>query len=408
MKRRLSNWLNTYLEYTRTSEAPDKFHFWTGISVVAGALRRKIWIDMGHFQWTPNFYIVFVAPPGIVSKTTTANIGMNLLREIPEVAFGPESVTWQSLVNSLASSTQTFPYDGMLWPMSPVTIVSGEFGTFLDPSDREMVDILVSLWDGQVGTFHKATKTQGNDAIENPWVNILACTTPAWIAGNFPDYLIGGGFTSRTIFVYAEQKRQYVAYPGLHMDPEDKQRKLDLIHDLEIIASDLIGEYELTPDARAWGEQWYERLYTDRPVHLDNDRFAGYLARKQTHLHKLALVLTAMTSDEPAVTKDTLIQADGILKGVESDMPLVFAQIGRNPLSLIMDEMASYIDSIGIISSELLYRKFYTRLGSRDYLEAIEGLVRMGRVKQLTKATGVDYASMKLLKEQQSEAQDAS
>jgi len=65
--RLLENWLKSYMHYSSFSEAPDKMHFWVGVSTIAGALRRRVWIDQGYFQWTPNFYIVFVSPPGIVS-----------------------------------------------------------------------------------------------------------------------------------------------------------------------------------------------------------------------------------------------------------------------------------------------------------------------------------------------------
>ena len=395
MKRRCENWISDYLKYTIASEAPDKFHFWTAVSVIAGALRRRVWIDMGHFQWTPNFYIVFVAPPGIVSKTTTANIGMNLLREIPEIAFGPESVTWQSLVTSMAQAKQGFEYNGLIYPMSPITIVSGEFGTFLNPSDRDMVDILVSLWDGQVGSFVKRTKTQGEDVIENPWVNILACTTPAWIAGNFPDYLIGGGFTSRTIFVYAEQKRQFVAYPKYAQLPNTSELRENLVHDLEVIASDIVGEYELTPEARQWGEQWYERLYTERPAHLDNDRFAGYLARKQTHLHKLAIVLSASKHSDLAIHLPELQLADSILTGVEQDMPLVFAQIGRNPISVFSQEIYQFISRLGVVPEPLLFQQFHIRMELREFEEALASLTRMGKITKLITSQGTFYALTK-------------
>ena len=59
-------------------------------------------------------------------------------------------------------------------------------------------------------SFKKISKHAGNDDVVNPWINIIACTTPAWIAGNFPEYMIGGGFTSRCVFVYADAKERFV------------------------------------------------------------------------------------------------------------------------------------------------------------------------------------------------------
>ena len=53
-------------------------------------------------------YIIFVAPAGIVSKSTTANIGMDLLRQVEGIKFGPDAVTWQALVNELQEAKELF------------------------------------------------------------------------------------------------------------------------------------------------------------------------------------------------------------------------------------------------------------------------------------------------------------
>jgi hypothetical protein len=205
-KRFCDDWLKSFIDFAAPgTEAPYNALFWTGVSTIAGALRRRVWIDMRHFQWLPNFYIIIVAPPGVITKSTAINIGMNLLRQVPGIRFGPDVVTWQALVESLANSAESVidHNSGEFHTMACLTIASDEFGMLLNPQDREMIDVLVHLWDGKKGVFKKVTKTSGCDDVQNPWVNIIACTTPAWISGNFPEYLIGGGFTSRCVFVYA-------------------------------------------------------------------------------------------------------------------------------------------------------------------------------------------------------------
>lgn len=148
MARHFSNWLDAYREHARHSEAPDVFHYWTGVATIAGALRRKVWIDMGYFKWHPNFFIFFVAPPGIVAKSTTADIGLRLLTELPFINMGPAATSWQALVKKLSEIQEEVAYpDGSFQAMSAITIVASELGTFLDPRDRGMIDALVSLWD---------------------------------------------------------------------------------------------------------------------------------------------------------------------------------------------------------------------------------------------------------------------
>ena len=390
-KRIYKDWISQYMEYSAYSEAPDKFHFWTAVSTVAGALRRRVWIDQGYFQWTPNFYVVFVAPPGIVSKSTTASIGMNLLRQIPDIVFGPDAVTWQSLIQSLASSTQGVEIDGLSHAMSAITISSSEFGTFLNPNDREMVDVLVSLWDGQLGVFEKATKTQGNDSVENPWINIIACTTPAWIAGNFPEYMIGGGFTSRTVFVYADRKRHLVPYPKDQLPPDFHQIGKNLVHDLEISSLEIKGEYKLTPDATKWGELWYERHYANRPPHLDNERFGGYLARKQTHIHKLAMVIEASKNGGLHLTKESLIAADAITTGIELDMPKVFAHIGQNDATRLISELTGYVQSKQMVTHQEAYQTFSTKVTGADFDIIVASCMKAGYITSVQNGTELYY-----------------
>ena len=371
-----SDWLKAFIEYASYGEAPLKTLFWTGVSTVAGALRRRVWIEQHYFQWTPNFYVILVAPPGIISKSTTANIGMNLLRELDGVKFGPDVVTWQALVQSLAGATELALDEstGEYLPMSAITIASDEFGTFLNPDDREMVDVLVSLWDGKKGTFNKVTKGSGSDSVENPWINIIACTTPGWIAGNFPEYMIGGGFTSRCVFVYAETKRQLVAYPAEAVPAHFAQLKNDLVHDLEII-SKMIGEYKLSESALEWGRAWYTRHWENRPAHLDNDRFGGYLARKQTHIHKLSMIIAAAQSDNLVITPENLEFSDHMISVLEQDMPRVFSTIGQNDVTRGMSELVGIVQSKRRILQSDLYRVMFRTMSHKDFSEALNSAI---------------------------------
>lgn len=377
MTRLCPKWIDSYLEYSQFSESPENFHVWTAVSCIAGALRRHVWLDMGYFQWTANFYIVFVAPPGIVSKSTTANIGMGLLREVPGITFGPDVITWQALIQALAQSTEAFEYDKLLHTMSTITIVSSEFGTFLNPSDREMVDVLVSLWDGQIGTWEKATKTMGNDRIVNPWINIIACTTPSWIQGNFPEYMIGGGFTSRTIFVYGDKKRKLVAYPAKEMSNEIQSQKQNLIHDLEHISTKLIGPFEISPLALKWGTEWYEKLYEENRDSYDHDRYAGYLARKQTHMHKLAMILSASERDELLIEQHHLQTAEQYLNTSEKQMRMVFNSIvspEARPANLVVDLLRKHKH----MDMKDLQRILFQRVSQDQFKQAIDAGVSSG------------------------------
>lgn len=379
-ERNYDDWIAAYLDYSGYSEAPKRMRFWGGVSALAGALRRRVWIDMGYFKWTPNFFIILVAPPGIVSKSTTAGTAMGLLRKVPGIKFGPDVCTWQSLVKFLADSQEQFlipGYDALT--AAEITIEASELGNLLNPADREMVDLLVTLWDGRA-VFNKTTKMSGSETVENPWINFIACTTPSWIAGNFPEYMVGGGFTSRCIFIFADTKEKYVAYPGLQAPEDLGDTRRKLIQDLERISL-LSGEFRLLPSAIKWGNAWYEHHYKNRPTNLDDDRFGGYIARKQTHLHKLAMILSASTRSDLTLSPEDLEAANVMLSDIELDMPKVFARIGKSEGAMHADRLLSLIRAKGGMPYSEAYAFLHTHFpAGKDMEDVLAGLLKSGQI----------------------------
>lgn len=384
-ERNFPDWLTAYVKYAGFSEAPAAMHFWSGVSAVAGALRRKVWLDMGYFKWTPCFYIIIVAPPGVVSKSTTAAIAIDLLRQVPGIKFGPQMVTWPALVKAFADAKEEFNFQDEWHPMCAMTIESSELGNLINPADREMIDLLVTLWDSKTGALDKRTKGSGNDEVVNPWINMIACTTPAWIEGNFPEYVIGGGFTSRCIFVYADKKEKLVAYPARSIPKELAEVKTLLLQDLEHIATTMVGGFSLSPEALEWGTRWYAHHNSNPPEHLGDDRFAGYLARKQTHMHKVAMILSASRSDSKIISIEDLATAEKMLYDLEKNMPKVFDRIGRSEQSIQAERFIQHIEQHGELSYEAAYKYIHMHFPMlRDFEGIVAGAIRSGQIESRT------------------------
>jgi len=386
--RNFPNWLEAYIKYASVTEAPKRMHFWAGVGAIAGALRRHVWIDMKRYTWVPSFYIVYVAPPGIVAKSTTADIAMDLLRQVPGVRFGPNSITWQALVTAFAGASESFEFEGSWHPMSPLTLVASELGSLINLQDRDMVNLLIELWDGKK-SYDKITKMSGNDTIEAPWINLQGCTTPHWIADNMPPSTIGGGLSSRCIFIYADQKERYIAYVDEVVEENDAEFRLALIQDLERISLDLIGPFTITGDAREWGRAWYENFWKQATIRMDDQMLEGYAARKQTHLHKLAMVLSASRDASRTITREDLQLANVMLEDIEQDMPKVFHKIGRSDDSLQVERFISFIAKKGIVSYREAYQQIHTHFPDfRNFEGVLTGAIRSGQVEMIVTAEG--------------------
>lgn len=388
MPRHYKDWLQAYALFTRNSEAPPIAHFYVGCSMVAGALQRYVWMENYTFQWTPNLYIILVGPAGIIGKSTTIRLGLDLLREVPNVVFGPQSSTWQYLASALESSQTSFK-----WPdhkgeevdhyMAPITCAPSELGTFLRMDDPQFVSLLTDLYDSAKVEWVHGTKTTGTTEIINPWINFIGATTPSWLATNYPVKSLDDGLTSRIIFVYGDRKEKFIAYPGDHWDPGDHaQMRQELIEDLTEI-SNMRGEFSLSREAKEWGTQWYEDFWTRSPIHLQSARFGGYRARKQAHMHKLAMILSASESDSRVIELHHLHTASNMLTRAEQDMLTVFESLGVVEETRYVREIMAFVKAYQIIPGELLYKLTMNTIPDKSFKPALVAAAKGGYIKQV-------------------------
>jgi hypothetical protein len=157
------------------------------------------------------------------------------------------------------------------------------------------------------------------------------------------------------------------------------QLKQDLIHDLECISM-MAGEMTLTEDAYTWGEAWYAKHWTTRHSHLDPDQFGGYLARKQTHIHKLAMVLSAAADDTRRVDARTLELAANLTSGLEADMNLVFSRIGQNEITRLAGQLCEIIEREGKLEQQKLYANVFRVASYNDFSDALQSCVNAGHL----------------------------
>jgi hypothetical protein len=389
MRRHHKDWLAAYLQYTQNSEAPDIFHQWTGLGTLAGALRRKCYINQGNFAWHSNMFLFFIAPPGVISKSTTIDIGMKLLRQVDGIHWGPSIMTWQALVSAfVAAKEEYFDEQGATSFMCSMTVAASELGTFFDPANREQVDLLVSLWDSRDTPIEKLTKATGLESVEKPWLNLLGCTTPSWIGQNLSSYFSGGGFSSRTLYIYGETKRRFIAYPREHILSDQSELERTLVEDLQSIAT-LSGNFTLTPNAIALGTSWYEELYTNDHPFKHDDRFMHYLARKQAHVHKAAMLRSASLRNDLTIHKSDLQWAINAVTALEPNMVKAFGELDREEIVNLQIKLLGIIRHSKKLKKRDLYQKVMFSVGHDTFDQALNALLQSGLVVMINHASGV-------------------
>lgn len=308
---------------------------------------------------------------------------MRLLEAVPEVSFGPPSATWQALTQAIAEAKMTVQWHDETGAVQeraacPVTIAAPELGTFLKIGAEGFIDVLTDLWDGKHSTraWTHRTKTSGLTTIEHPWINLIGCTTPSWIQENVRADMIGGGFFSRVLFVYGSVKRDFIPYPSQVI------RSADFDHLQEGLVADLTdislmrGPFTFTDEAREWGVEWYLNHWQHVAAHMVSSRYEGYRARKQTHIHKLAIILSAAESSDRVIHTHHLQEAERFLVSAEHSMNLVYESVGVVDEAKRIREIASILTNYagafpdGLPGSEL-FRIVQKNMTQKEFKEAI-------------------------------------
>lgn len=384
MARELSDWLEGYLKYTENSESPLSYHVWCGLSVIAGALQRKVYLRWGLGRVIyPNLYTVLIGPSGRTRKGVAIGIAKEFLKQIPSVTVAPESSSGrQAMILAMKRAASNFqdPVDGKIKFHCALTAFSEELSVFLGQGDIAYLSNLTDWYDSK-DDWEYETVGRGKDTLTGLCLNLLGGTAPDWIQSMIPQEALGGGFTSRIIFIVEEVKRKLV--PEYFQTAEEVAMQELLTRDLERI-SQLAGEVTFDEVAKAKYIDWYieqdTALSAGKPA-ISDTRFAGYCERRATHLQKLMILCSASRGDDLLITLPDYNKALELLTKAEVNMPKTFGGLGKSRVSDASNIIINYIKQVGSTTRKLVLQKFYRDIDAMT-LSSIEVMVQqMGYVK---------------------------
>lgn len=364
-------WLERYLDYTSEQESPQLFHLWVGISVLASALGRKVWIDRGHYTLFPNLYVVLVGASARVRKTTALNIGFHLFKEaFPAHCTIAQKITPEALIGVLRDEAkEKGSAEGVM--------VSSELSVFLGSSIRDdsLIQLLTKLYDCE-STMDYHTIIRGKEVLPNVCFNMLGATTPEWIKTSMPSHAVGGGFTSRIIFVYQFEGERRIPFPTV--SSRQAQLKAALIKDLQHIGS-IKGGVVLTAEAKEWYSDWYCDVYN--PDGKESG-LEGYYGRKADTLLKLAVVFTVSRTGKIVVDEQDLVKALNAMNENEKYLPEIMRNIQSNLIGEERGKVLRVISRRSEISYGDLLRAVSYCIDSAKLNMVINGLVEEGAIEE--------------------------
>jgi len=365
-------------KYCENTEVPDIFALWAGIVEVSAVLGRDSFVDQGLFTVYPNLYVVLVAGSAKCRKSTSIMAAHKIIEKVmPPVNLLSQKLTAEHLIGLLSGNLSK--EEKVVIPQSSGTAVADELSTLIDKNAfaSGLIALLTRLYDCE--NFSYGTRGRGIEQVRNPCLTIFGGSTIDWIKESIPIVAIGGGFTSRVIFVYRDEpSKKEVPWPAL--DTSEIQLREKIIHDLNEVAK-LRGAFAFSPQAIELYSKEYRRFRNESKM-FANKMLGGYAGRRHIMIIKLAMIVSAAEKDTKVVEAQDVEIAIAALANAEINMPTVMEVITSEMIGDLSDEVLNIIRGYKYIKRADLIRLMKRKMSNRELYVILETLAEARLIEQ--------------------------
>lgn len=335
MARALTNYLDSFLEFTEPLPTPLSFRIWSGICLISSALSRRVWLRANARlpYCYPNLLVMLAGDPGIGKDVAINKVG-DIIADAIQCAspqtiarLGGESVSPKGLIDKLADSrskqTVSFQTQGEKHTIDfhSLTFCIGELGTAMPEYDPRLVPIINDLYNNKAS--FEDTIRGVVVRVANPHITMLLGNQPNTLAEVLPDKAFRMGLTARMIFVFANNP----IIQDLFIAKEEEIKwdmgvEKKLAHDYVEIAK-MAGPFQATDKAQGL----INSFNRERPAPVPTQRFKDYNVRRPLHAQKVAMCIAAAESSKMIIEPHHWIKALEILFAVEKRMPEIFEDV---------------------------------------------------------------------------------
>ena len=360
-----------------------------GLSTLAGAAEKRVWIDQAFFNLYFNLYIVMIGPAGVVSKSTCMKNGTKLLKEAGLNVMEGAVIKEKIIEDMIAmEKLQELP-NGTKYRHSSITYISNELNVMLS-AGVDMIKFLVDIYDIEESYIYR-TKNSGEYEISYPYFNMVAAAIPQWFGEYVGSDLGSTGFLARCIVVYEQEKRGKHPRP-IYTAGQESARKECLKTIYKI--SELYQPLDLSEEADQYYCNWYMKQDT---TNFADYRINAYLERKiKIHVLKIA-ALMCLGDDRILMEKIDFQRAIHILDSIEHKMQLAYIMSG-NKISQYLFQIMNIIDShdgaIKAMDLMSIVKHDITRI---EFKEVMQTLEEMGNIQRILKGKDIWIKKMKEL-----------
>lgn len=307
MSRKFPNWIEAFELWATDQKVPAQFNTFVGLSAIAGALERKVWLPWSeNYSFYPNIYVILVALPN-VGKSLAISKAVDLLRGISgkgaKLNIMPSSVTEAKFIElmghgksfidtSTGKEVVTFQNAGYFYASEASNTLRNVYGPF--------IECLTDLYDCPK-VWERSTKKDGKTiSLQNVCVNMIAGSTFDYLGKLINDENIQGGFASRIIYVVHDDKEIKAQKFQSGLDDNDRIKRSEFMGALEddlLEINKMNGPMSATPEFREAWEKWYVQAEEHR-LSYKSERMQSLLARINPNAIKISMLYSAAESSD--------------------------------------------------------------------------------------------------------------
>lgn len=329
--------------YTESTRSPELFRLWSAISLLAGALEQRVWIENGDDVAYSNLYILLVAPPGVgkdiiervrdlwMETTTPKSLA-------PALHVAPDNMTKAALVDHIEKSKRIFtPDKAPPLVYHSLSVAAEEFSVFLPAYDMEFIGVLNTFWGKKRVHIEERRFNKKDTKIDRPQLNILGGIQPSYMASLFPEEAWNTGLARRLMMIYSTDTPHRSLFASASIPKGVREGLLTAL-----------GEMSVTYGAMSWEQEAMD--YLDKwhmagppnaggPPLPTHQKLQHYLRSRSLMSLKLSMI-AAVSRDRVAlhITLGDVKRALHWLMEAERVMPDIFrAMVGKSDRDVLRE-----------------------------------------------------------------------
>jgi hypothetical protein len=321
-------------------------------------------------------FIVLVGPPG-VGKGASMNILEQMIIDTKPnqvVNTLSDRITAERIIERIADGWSTAPQiKNMQFVLGKndhnCLLFSSEIRVLLGASDW-MLEFLEEAWSKT--TYEYQTKNKGNVAIDNMCCSLLAASVPDFLrnVNREAHMVITGGFSSRCLFIYAENPSKDLPFPEpLKKNLKSKALYDNLVLDLQEIGT-LRGEFVIDTGARLRFEAFL-RLNRAASSKDDSEAVANFRARIKAHILKLAMIFSVSRDNTLHISDMDMVNAIAEVQKILVSLSKLFRGAGEGMDAAVTARVQDFIEKYGRVSKKEIFKALHRHLNSSEALDRI-------------------------------------